>query len=515
MIARTDRLRAGVRASARFALLGLIALLAQPVQADDKDAVRRMHAERLAADGRCEEALDTLGPDAAEDARAGLLRGQCLIKLRRYGEAVDVLDAARKRDPDLPGIDLERGIALYHVGDLDAARRALAQARAAGSEDPRLDLYEGLLHLQQAELEEAAIALERARTLGASGVDPVASFYAGVAWAGLREREQAEASLRRVIEEDPDGPWGAEARRLLERRARTPGDGGPWALARLGMEYDSNVVLVRTSNLPQDISDKDGTRGTWYLEAGSELFREGDWSGGALVSYDGNAHIEDRVDEFDSDYPVASGWLDYQVDRDTRARLRYDVGFAWVDYDEFLFSNDVTLSGLRTWGRAGETELFVGFDYDNYLYHLSNDEEPLDRDGVGVNGGFRHYMPLLEDRVVGRVGYSVDRYWADRSQYDLTGQDFVAGFVAQLPLGISWDNEVTFRLELFDDKSIFEPTGSDRKDEDWEYETWLSKPITEYLIVSARYSYTDVNSNVSEFDYKRHIVGGYVTIRFR
>ncbi|MGH0037497.1 MAG: hypothetical protein ACQGVK_20915 [Myxococcota bacterium] len=518
--------------------------MAHPVQADEKDAVRRMQAEQLAAEGRCGEVLALLGTAAADDPRSGLLRGQCLIKLRRYGEAVDTLDAVKAREPDLPGLELERGIALYHLGDLDAARGALAAARASGSEDDaRLDLYDGLLHLQQAELEEAAIALERARTLGAGGVDPVASFYAGVAWAGLRERERAEESLRRVIEEDPGSPWAEEAERLLKGRTRSPEAGKPWVLARAGMEYDSNVVLTRNATLAPEISEKDSWRGTWYFEAGTELFREDAWSAGALVSYDGNAHIEDDLKDFNTHYPVFSSWLDHQIDRDHRLRLRYDVGIAWVDEKEYYWGQDVTFSGLRYWGSAGETELFVGFDHDDYLFDLRNNriENPndpgtairsganvrdLDRDGVGVNGGFRHYMPLLDGKVVARTGYTIERFWADGSEYDGIAHEFLAGYVASLPFAVSWDAEATFRYEPFSNRSIFpidtnngvavNPSDDrSRLDKTWEFTTSLSKAITEMLSVQAAYSYTDVDSNVPDYSYERHVVGGYVTIRLQ
>jgi tetratricopeptide (TPR) repeat protein len=537
--------RAGALASARFVLFGLIALLAQPVQADEKDDVRRMQAQQLANDGQCEQALVTLGDPSRDDPRSGLLRGQCQIRLRRYGEALDTLDAVKREQPDLPGLELERGIALYHLGDLDRARGALADARAAGSgDDPRLDLYEGLLHLQGAELEEAAIALERARTLGGRGVDPVASFYAGVAWAGLRERERAEESLRRVIEEDPDGPWADEARELLAGRTRKPEAGKPWFLVRGGMEYDSNVVLTRNATLAPEISEKDSWLGVWYAELGSELFREGAWSGGALVSYEGNAHVEEDLQDFNTHYPVASGWLDYQIDRNHRARLRYDVGYAAVDEKDYYWGQDVTLSGLRYWGAPGETELFVGFDHDDYLFDLRNnkfedaDGDPvrlggnvrdLDRDGVGVSGGFRHFMPLLDGDVVARTGYTVERFWADGSEYDGIAHEFMVGYVATLPFEVVWDTEARFRYEPFSNRSIF-PIDTDpgpdgqrvptnpsddrsRLDKTWDFETVLSKAITERVSVQASYSYTDADSNVPDYSYERHIVGGYVTIR--
>ena len=299
-------------------------------------------------------------------------------------------------------------------------------------------------------------------------------------------------------------------------------------------------------------SDRNGTRGTWYVEGGSELFRSGRFSGGAIVSSEGNAHIEGRVQDFNTHYPVLSLWADTQADRNHRLRLRYDTGIAWVDEEEYLYDHDLTLSGLRYWGSPGETELFVGFFHDDFLFNLRNrkfeDENGnefestvnprrLDRDGPGVRTGFNHYMPLLDDQVIARAGYRFERKWTDGSEYSGLSHLFHVGFLATLPLGFEWDTGTSFEYEPYSNRSIFaidtEPAPDpenpaetirvnsnaaddrSRRDRTWYFGTNISKLITENVRISTAYSYTDVDSNVGVYSYERHIVGGYVTVEFQ
>ena len=56
--------------------------------------------------------------------------------------------------------------------------------------------------------------------------------------------------------------------------------------------------------------------------------------------------------------------------------------------------------------------------------------------------------------------------------------------------------------------------GPKRRDRIWELEAELSYPLTEWMTVSARYQYTDNDSNTEVFDYDRHIVGGYLTFQW-
>ena len=77
----------------------VLCALAGAVRAADEGAVLRLRAEQLAAEDRCEEALERarrareLLPD---DARVALVEGRCALRMNRYSEVIAPLEDARR-----------------------------------------------------------------------------------------------------------------------------------------------------------------------------------------------------------------------------------------------------------------------------------------------------------------------------------------------------------------------------------------------------------------------------------
>src|SRR4029450_8517706 len=103
---------------------------------------------------------------------------------------------------------------------------------------------------------DAALALERARGEGGDALEPMASYYAGGAWARASERGRARAALARVVAPFPATDWARQAQAALAGlEARRP----YWASLRAGYEYDDNVVLLGNGvALPREISSQRG-----------------------------------------------------------------------------------------------------------------------------------------------------------------------------------------------------------------------------------------------------------------
>jgi len=422
------------------ALWSACLLFTTAAQAGDREDALRLRATALEADGRCEEAIALARQayvDGRYDARIGLVAGRCQVRLRRYPQALATLDEAKVLPPQLAEIDLYRGIALYHLDDLEAARHALGSVADALGENPLLDLYTGMLKLQEDRAREAALLLERARRADARAVEPVASYYAFLAWRSLDEDARAEAALERVRQIDPDGPWVAEAERILTRRHLSSRP-DVWASLRAGMEYDTNVVLRGSGvGLPGDISDDSDWRGVWAADGGIELLRTELWSAGFLAAYTGAAHID--LSEFNYHFPTASAWIDRELGSDTTARLRYDFGYAWVDEDPFVMTNDWTATVHHRWEEAGRTKLAVVPFLRDYKYDLvlppANDDlrDDLDRSGVGVDVELEHrYGTGLGDLEV-RGGYVYTHYSSEGIEYDFDGHGFALGLNSSLP----------------------------------------------------------------------------------
>src|SRR5262245_2202821 len=100
---------AGLRRRALSVWACMAALLAAPAAASAGD-VRAQDPVALARAGRCEEALPGLAARRSEREPA-LLEGECLVKLRRYGDAAPLLEALVQREDGLAEAWLDLGIA--------------------------------------------------------------------------------------------------------------------------------------------------------------------------------------------------------------------------------------------------------------------------------------------------------------------------------------------------------------------------------------------------------------------
>ena len=505
---------------------------------------------QLAREGRCTAALPELEQARSQDpgdAEASLASGQCLIRLQRYGEAADAIEAARAVDADLAGVDVSLAIARYHQERPDEARVALARAEARDPDRANLQLYRGLLLLDEADAEGGVAALERARQLDRGYAEPVSSFYSGLALEGS-DRQRARQALSRVVAEWPDTAWAKEAERALDRLDAS----GPqwWVEGSLGVEYDSNVVLKGSGvDLPDEISDEDDWRGVFTASTGSTLYRDELWTLGLMGSYYGTR--QDKTREFDTHYPTVSMWLDRVLGDKTVARARYEYGFAWVDDNQYLSEHLFEGSLFRGFGDWGQTAFNLRYARADFLFDTFdvpdgsgvpggpcsstttcgppglNEANERNRDGWEIRPGLLHTIPIPDESfpealgisgASARGGYAYSWYAARGREYAYQEHAFVLGAGANLPAELRFDAEIGFAYRPYRDPSTFPddtPTdgteyylpGSKKREREWNVAASLERALGEHLSLLLAWRYDDNDSTAAVFDYDRHVVG--------
>jgi hypothetical protein len=271
----------------------------------------------------------------------------------------------------------------------------------------------------------------------------------------------------------------------------------------------------------------------WGANAGIELFRARGWSGGVAGSYYGNAHFD--LTEFNTQYPVATVWLDRELDARSFLRGRYDIGYGWLGGDQYVLTQDASLGWHRNWGRFGNSEVaalwdFLDFKFDQDL--LAPGDPALaaqrDRSGQGVGAALRHRIEIgaLRSDFIRRFeangSYTYRRYWAKGSDWDSQLHELRLGFESLLPWKLEYDVWGSVGFMPFDDISSYPQPGAPppgtlsdpRKDFIGQVGADLERPICDHFSVSTRYSYLRNESNVTVFDYSRHVVGGYLNAYF-
>jgi len=509
---------------------------------------RRAQAERLEREGRCDAALEVFGELRAEgagDAALLLEAASCEIQLQLYDRAIATLREAERLDPENGQVHLRLAVALYHQGDAKAAGEELdAAVQRLGEDHAEIQLYRGLLRLQSGDAAGAAAALEHARSLDAELVEPVASFYAAQAWASAHERTRAEVDIDRVVREWPGTSWASEAEKL---RARLAAERlRRWARLQLGFEYDSNAVLqANGAPLPSDISSQRDERGLWAMEAGAELFRTPNWSGGALAAYTGSAYV--HVTQYDSNYPSLTAWLDRRLDDATTARLTVDSGYAWVDGDPFLWTYRGTVSLLHSWERYGFSELDARFHRDDYFVQSDdvpggtgvvgapcvppaafcgppglNERSARNRDGNGTVVGLHHSLKLPFESML-RLGYEYEHFSSRGSEYSYDAHSVLGDVAIPLPYRFALDVAGVFTYRPYRHPSTFpdppEPFPGveyglhdrDKLERFYGAGVRLERPIAKGVTAAIAWRYERNHSNAQVFEYDRQVVGVYLS----
>ena len=461
---------------------------------------------RLAAEGRCAEALTLLG-DTELDRPAQRARALCLLQEADYARAAEALAPLEAADPTLAA---DLGIALFHAGDRAGAEAALGRAEARGDERAEVPFYQGLIALDRARAGEAAVRFERAGAGAADPLAPAAAYYAGVSRARAGEREAARAALARVASEWPGSGWAEEA----AREASALADPRPvFASIRLGFEHDSNAVLRGDGVvLPQEIPAQSDQRFVWRAVVGSAIPLSGGSHLGGSLSFSGGLHGD--LTDFDVLHPSLALWADRRLSE--RATLRGLAGYshAWVGGDEFLSSPSFGGELYLDWAERGVTRMFLELAFDDYLFE-STDPPALrsarDRDGLGVRVGAEHRaaLPTLASTLTGALAYR--SFSADGTEYSFDSPELALVWDVALPAQFSFGAGFRYAYRHYRNPTTYEVPPRERTEHDWRTELSLRRPVWRQLSLETSWRYQRNRSTADVFDYSRHVAGLYAT----
>lgn len=495
-------------------------LLAAGAYAADESSVLRIRASQLASQGRCDEALLRLDRARAletDDARSALLTGQCLVEGRHYGEALPYLHEANRLDPNSGEVALLLGMTAYQIGEIETANRALARAEDLLPESAEVALHRGLVLLAQSRADEASERFERASRISPNAVEPMASYYAGLAHRHAGRNEEAEVALRRVSELAPGSEWAVQAQAALDSPASRSYSLRRWLVLQAGVDYDSNVALIADGiPVPPSIADRSDGRGVWSLQSGTELFRNEKWGGGVLGDYFGAAYFQET--EFDQQYIGGGVWVDRKLGDRSLLRVQPLMGFSWFDSDEFLRFYGVRAELLQSWGDPGDGTFYARYSYDDFRYDIPGSSSALrnarNRDGHSLLAGYDHSLPLGQATLL--EGGPFGRYYASKgTEYDFWGLGLWLAVRRELPFEFAAEIKGSYAYDSYSKPSTFLQPGEKvkaRRDRIGTVSVELERPLTEWLTVTAHWRYFNDHSNTQVYDYDRQIVGAFFTV---
>ena len=172
--------------------------------------------------------------------------GQALFSQGRFDEAARLFRRVLELQPARQQVKLDLALVLVKQEKFTAAEQVLAGASGEITGRASWNYYLGYCRYRLGRLEEALEPLQQARRLD-QGFASAASYYLGMAYAGLGRQQQAQRLFGRLAEQEAaDHRLSSFARRnleVLEGLAGREGQKSWWLLAAAGGGWDSNVTL--------------------------------------------------------------------------------------------------------------------------------------------------------------------------------------------------------------------------------------------------------------------------------
>jgi tetratricopeptide (TPR) repeat protein len=461
--------------------------------------------------GRMQEARSLFDRAVAADPSdmyARYYRGVTRARLNDDRGAIEDLRAVAESHA-VKQAPLELGVVLVQAGEYEQAIPWLEEAQKVPTLDARASLFLGIAQLRVGRTAAARQSLQRAEekdtTLRLS-----ARYYRGIAAFQDGKWSDAERDFEYVAAYDPETEMGREAASFLQKIRS--GQYANWEVYGIfGLQYDSNVILGPSNGTLNDlalealnISNQADGRGV--ITVGGVYIPWRTETAELSVGYEFYQSLQFQLTDFNlQDHrPAVQGVIsagifqfgllgryDYYFVSDEQSFLQEATGVPWVAINE---------------GDNARTEVFFRFRYRDFkklAYQL--------RDADNYETGFRQFYTFgLPERYVA-LGFRYDNESPTQSAGDVFAYNGYEGGVGggwSFPLGITADLEYSYRYEDYAAQS------NGRKDNENLVLFALSKPINEYLAVTAGYFGDFNNSNQATFEYTRNVGSLTLDVRF-
>lgn len=217
-----------LRLDLRFALV-LLALIAggwavASYRVRTSEAVVGYFAEQIAQAAEVDdrsaalESVDALLATAILDDRDGAywwaFRGDLLLELERWDEALQAADRSLDLDPDVAHVHHSRSIALSELERFDEAAAAAERLVAM---DPGLPdaFHQWLWCLSHLDRDEELLRVAE-QAVSAHADKPVLQYYLAFALERAGRLQEAMTAVQRALEQSPEDPWSAELRDRIQ-----------------------------------------------------------------------------------------------------------------------------------------------------------------------------------------------------------------------------------------------------------------------------------------------------------
>jgi len=462
------------------------------------------------------------------DPEATEYLGQTLLRLKKYSEAETIFRQLTVRQPARLQAWLGLAISQGQLTKYDEALASLGQAQKLDPKNPLVYFYQGVVAHELKSFDQSPALFSRAMALSPD-LTPTARYYTGMSYyqRGLVDQSQKEFEAA-IASGEPESELARTARAILQQRSTALKGSKQWDLnLSISGQYDSNVVLLPLGTQPPGgttgISQKDDFRTTIYARGEYRPIQTPLWASG--VTYGFYQSLHQTLTGFDIQDHAPSVFVQRQIGIVT-ARFQYAFDYVRVGQDPFLLSHAVQPIITITESNSLFTQLQLRYQAKDFQDDRFAGNSL--RDGNNWLAGATQYAYFSNGSGHLRLGYTfdTDRTGGGNPSAATPGVQTKADWAYQahrLSLGLGvpeiWTLRPSFAFDYYrqnyENPSSFSSNGTTaRRDNVLFFTATIGRPLTDWLLVSAEYSYTRDQSNLPAFNYNRSVFSVTLSSRF-
>jgi tetratricopeptide (TPR) repeat protein len=478
-----------------------------------------------------EEVIDQ-GDAGAEAYRYA---GLCQVEMDSPIGAVDYLKKATELEPGNADIHEDLSWAGIIAKDYVLAEEAADRALEISPYSESAKLLRGQALMGQTRYEEASGIFEELSD--SERKSQIALYYAGVCNLRMGKTNPAGEFFERSYETDPATELGQDAYRYAN--SLRAGFGAKKKTRPVVMrmralyQYDTNVIPVHDSDqLPEDISDEKDGRVLLDIDGRYDFFERGKFA--SFLRYYWYNSWQEEADEFDLLYLLGGMGTTYKTDIGGRPfKTGTNAFYSFANMDGMNYSDNIQVSQDFTisWNSMTNTKFAVEYnkedfnedffakpsslssgstadpDADEGIYSGDND-----RDNYKIHLSLYQNFLFMDGKINTWVGYKWGRTYADGVNYDREDNGVICGIILLL-----WRDSQLITTVRYESRDFFnsEFEVTDSSDLIAEFEERLENrinvnlvyqyPLTKSMNVYSSVVYSEVDSNITQFEYSREI----------
>jgi pentatricopeptide repeat protein len=458
-----------------------------------------------------DEALATLKKAKAEEPGSTLADyylGLTYKQLQEYDKAVPPLRDAVTNLPKIKGALVELIDCLYQTGQLEEAKRWVAEAEKEGIRPSQIAFLKGLVLVKDGDITGAVDSFKNAKDLDSS-MAQACNYQIGMANLKGNKLDEAKKAFSEVVIINPTSNMANYANAYVDALSRRAEAEKPLRLSfGFAWQYDDNVVLQPTdTGTVTSITDKADSREVYLAQAEyNKRFNEYTGIKGQYNFYYAKQNDLGFYDQLTNAFTIQPS-LYYKT-----SLLTFPMGWNLTNINDKFYLSMPSAAGVYNLmvNNTNMAQAFLQYQYSDYIWAPNLTED--NRDGNDITGGLGWYFFFAKNKGFLNLKYSAERDWTAGNNWNYIGNRVAATLLVPVLEKLNWTTTSDVFFQNFTRSNA--QVHVYRKDQVYTLSTLVAYKFYKDSEIQVQYTFVKDDSNISFYSYNRNITSVGVNIKF-